>query len=319
MSRGDQRLSIEQLQAFEAYRFGMFIHFGMSTFLGEECPDGTAPSMRYAPDRLDVGQWIGVAREAGMRYAVLTTKHVAGHALWPTRHSDYSVATSGNPTDVVAAFVEACRTHDVMPGFYYCLWDRHNRFGSVVPRDVPWGQGHTTDEYRQFVLQQIEELFCNYGGIGLAWIDIPYLVSPEFRRHLYDRIVAWQPQAVVTINAGLQDGKRLDADTIWPTDVLTLERTLPNGHHGYCPWHEVHGLQHYLPGEVCDPIGLEWFWTESDRPKADELLLGNYLVTVSRGCNLLLNVPPDRHGRLPEQWVGALRRLRQNLDRLEVS
>jgi hypothetical protein len=79
--RGAQRLSLEQLRKWEALKFGMFIHYGMSTYTGSELPDGSHPSTLYAPDKLDVDQWISVARDAGMKYAVLTTKHVAGEAL----------------------------------------------------------------------------------------------------------------------------------------------------------------------------------------------------------------------------------------------
>ncbi len=77
--RGAQRLSLEQLQKWEALKYGMFIHYGMSTFDGDELSKGDLPSTAYAPDKLDVDQWVSVARDAGMKYAVLTTKHVAGH------------------------------------------------------------------------------------------------------------------------------------------------------------------------------------------------------------------------------------------------
>src|SRR5688572_13548930 len=69
--RGRQRLSVERLQQWEALGYGMFIHFGMSTFVGEDLPDGNTPASTYAPDKLDVDQWIAVARDAGMKYAVL--------------------------------------------------------------------------------------------------------------------------------------------------------------------------------------------------------------------------------------------------------
>ena len=82
----------------------------MSTFVGAELPSGNEPSTLYAPDRLDVDQWVSLARDTGMKYAVLTTKHVAGHSLWPTRYNDYHVGTSGNKTDVVAAFLQAMRS-----------------------------------------------------------------------------------------------------------------------------------------------------------------------------------------------------------------
>ena len=105
----------------------------MRSYTGSELPDGTHPSTLYAPDKLDVDQWVCVARDAGMKYAVLTTKHVAGHCLWPTKHNDYHVGTSGNKTDVVEAFVKACEKRGVLPGFYYCSWDNHNTFGSLTP------------------------------------------------------------------------------------------------------------------------------------------------------------------------------------------
>ena len=72
---------------------------------------------------------------AGMKYAVLTAKHVAGHCLWPSRHTPYTVANSTDRTDVCLKFVDACRKKGVLPGFYYCSWDNHNRFGSRTPSD----------------------------------------------------------------------------------------------------------------------------------------------------------------------------------------
>lgn len=70
--------------------------------------------------------------------------------------------------------------------------------------------------------------------------------------------------------------------------------------------------EHYLPGEVCDPIGKDWFWVEGDAPRPDEKLLEMLQLCRARGTNLLLDVPPDRHGRIPEPSVQALLRLRKN-------
>nr|MBP6508681.1 alpha-L-fucosidase [Opitutaceae bacterium] len=72
----------------------------------------------------------------------------------------------------------------------------------------------------------------------------------------------------------------------------------------------------YLPGEVCDPIGNDWFYTEKDRPRSDAELLGMYLTSTARGTNLLLAVGPDRHGKIPRRYAAALTRLRRNLDKL---
>lgn len=101
-TRGTQRLSLPDLSAWEALGYGMFLNFGMCTFTGVEWADGTDPSSFYDPDRLDVDQWIQTARDAGMKYAVPTTKHVSEHCLWPSRYMDYTVAhNSGNTQDVV--------------------------------------------------------------------------------------------------------------------------------------------------------------------------------------------------------------------------
>ena len=114
---GDQRLSMEKLRAWEALGYGMFIHFGMSTFDGDEYSKGDKDPSLYNPDKLDVNQWAGVARDAGMKYAVLTAKHVAGHCLWPTKYTDYHVGNSGNKTNVVEEFEKHADQKALCPAF----------------------------------------------------------------------------------------------------------------------------------------------------------------------------------------------------------
>jgi alpha-L-fucosidase len=266
---GAQRLPLARLQAWEALRFGMFLHFGMSTFDGDELSKGDQPSTLYAPDRLDVDQWVSLARDAGMKYAVLTAKHVAGHCLWPTKHNDYHVGTSGNKTDVVEAFVQACARRGVLPGLYYCSWDNHNRFGSVTPRDPPevlasyGGAGahptFTTSAYHEFQFAQLEELLTGYGPIAEVWIDIPGVIPRHVRDRQYAQIAGWQPDAVIMANNGFGDGSKYDAAYAWPADLIAIERWLPNSQTGYQPWREIEGQRYYLPGEVCDPVGRDWF------------------------------------------------------------
>jgi alpha-L-fucosidase len=330
---GAQRLTLEQLRQWEDLKFGMFIHFGMSTYDGNELSKGDLPSTAYAPDKLDVDQWVCVARDAGMKYAVLTTKHVAGHCLWPTKQTDYHVGTSGNTTDVVEAFVKSCEKRGVLPGFYYCSWDNHHRFGSLTPTDAapfekalnlgnPLQEGvqlsYTTRAYRDFQTAQIEELLTHYGRIAEVWIDIPAVLPRCYRQELYDHIAKLQPHAVIMMNNGIGDGSLYPVSKAWPADIIAIERFLPNSHTAHVKWREIEGKKYYMPGEVCDPIGREWFFTEEDQPRSDEELLGMYLVSVSRGTNLLLDVGPDKHGLIPEKFSGALQRLRANLDKLGI-
>ncbi len=329
---GDQRLAPKALHQWEKLGFGMFIHFGMSTFDGDEFSRGDRPSATYAPDKLDVSQWIGVARDAGMKYAVLTAKHVAGHCLWPTAHNDYHVGTSGNRTDVVDAFVAACQKAGILPGLYYCSWDNRNRFGSTTPHFLSDGTAvdtksldtsFATRAYEDFQYKQMEELATRYGDIGEFWIDIPRVLSPGFRIQLYDRLAELQPHAVIVMNRGFFTGGKL-LFSAWPTDILNYETEVP-GYYvhqgataGHQAWHEFAGKHYYLPGEVCDTVNPHWFWVEGDRPKSDIELLGQALLSRSRGCNQLLDVGPDRHGLIPSDQITALQRLRKNLDALGV-
>jgi len=191
---GDQRLSLKQLQAFEEMGYGMFIHFGMSTFDGDELSKGDKPSTFYSPPSVDTDQWMRTARDAGMKYAILTTKHVSGHCLWPSKYTDYHVGTSNNKTDVVEAFVKSCSKYGIMPGFYYCSWDNHHLMGSGTPTYVKWSDMYTTEEYRQFQWNQLSELLTSYGKIGEVWIDIPGILPRDYRHKLYDQLANGNPK-----------------------------------------------------------------------------------------------------------------------------
>ena len=321
-------MSLEQLQAWEKLGYGMFIHFGLSTYAGKECPDGKSPASLYAPDQLDVEQWIGIARDAGMRYAVLTAKHVAGHCLWPSTHTDYHVGNSGNTEDVVERFVNACRKKGIMPGLYYCSWDNHHTFGSVTS-DF-WGkypnnvhvvnfQPYTTAAYEEFQTAQLGELLTQYGKIGEVWIDIPMVLSRDYKNRLYADIRKWQPETVIAMNHGCGSGAQFDINKAWPTDIITIERFLPDSMTHHVKKRKIEGEEYYLPGEVCEPIGKEWFHVPDDQLRSDAELLGMHLIARTRGTNLLLNVPPDTHGQIPEETIASLMRLRKNIDSMGLA
>jgi len=329
---GAQRLSLDQLRQWEALKFGMFIHFGMSTYDGDELSKGDMPATTYAPDRLDVDQWTGIARDAGMKYAVLTAKHVAGHCLWPSQHTDYHVGNSGNSTDVVDAFVTSCEKRGILPGLYYCAWDNHHTFGSLTPTAIEalpksgnafgaskGSEAYTTRAYQDFQSAQIEELLTRYGKIAEVWIDIPGVLPRGYRHDLYRQIAELQPEAVIVMNHGIGDGSEFNVPYAWPTEVIVIERFLPNSQTGHVKWREIEGKRYYLPAETCDPIGKEWFFTEADQPRSDGELLGMYLTATNRGSNFVLNIGPDKHGLIQEKYARALQRLRKNLDLLNFA
>jgi alpha-L-fucosidase len=258
----------------------------------------------------------------------LTAKHVAGHCLWPSKCTDYTVAQSGNKTNVVEKFVDACRRRGVLPGFYYCSWDNHNRFGSKTPTDGggSWGgmnsfprkelpreklSAFTTSLYQNFQTAQLTELLTDYGPIAEIWIDIPGVLGRGYREFLYGHVARLQPDTVYLTNSSCGPAENYVVDYAWPSDLMTFERGLPVPT-GHPKWRTIEGREYYLPGEVCDVIGTHWFFMPDEKPRPDKELFELYHGCRSRGVNLLLNVPPNRHGLIPPEAVAALGRLAKN-------
>lgn len=322
---GSQRLSIARLKTWESLGFGMFLHFGMSTFDGLELSPGTTPIDHYQPHELDVDQWLSIARDVGMRYAVLTVKHVSGFCLWPSRFTDYHVGNSPVAMDVVEAFIEGCQKRGLMAGLYYCSWDNRHRFGSLTPGDL---SDHPDDEtmkhawvskaYMEFQHNQLDELLRAYGPVGEVWIDIPGVLPRFYRQALYNHIACLQPEAVIMMNNGLGLTNQLKVWHTWPSDLLSVERALPLDSGGNSRWRTVEGKDYYVPVEVCEPAGQAWFHEPDDQPRSDMELLGLYCLIRARGGNLLLNVGPDKRGLIPSRFRKSLFRLRRSLDKLDL-
>lgn len=224
------------------------------------------------------------------------------------------MAQSTNKTDVLGAFVEACRKHGVLPGFYYCSWDNHHRFGSKTPSDREGDSPPcTTSLYQTFQTAQITEIMQTYGPFAEVWVDIPGVLGRGYRTFLYRHIAELQPDTVIMMNSGISSGESYNVDYAWPSDLIAIERSLPPDG-GHSQWREIEGKRYYLAGEVCDPIGKEWFWVEGDAPRPVEALAAQWQACQKRGVNLLLDVPPDRHGVIPPEHVQALMGLRKAVD-----
>lgn len=305
---------------FKDLKYGMFIHFGMSTFTGKEIDPGDQPSTTYAPTNLDVDQWIKVAHDAGMKYAVLTSKHVAGHCLWDSKvpfrgkEFDYDVATSGNKTDVIADFVKACKKYDIMPGLYYCLLDFRN---NSVPHGPQWSKGNLPDDFFELAKGQISELIANYPDIHYFWLDIPRAASKAQRQALYDLIKTKRPGTIVLFNNGTTPPggpvKLEQYRNAWPTDVLNTERN-PLKPGQFSPKLALGDRTYTVAYEHCDCLARNWFWVEGDRPRSASTIYRLHRDTVAGGGNLLLDVAPDRTGQLPAYSIAALAEVKKLID-----
>ena len=286
---------------WENLKYGMFIHYGMSTFDQSEINDGKSDPAVYAPTALDVRQWIHVAKMAGMKYAVLTAKHTAGFCLWPS--GDYDVTASPVKTDVVAEFMKACKAEGIKPGIYYCILDGHNEGG------VKW-DAKVDSGYFQLIEKHLTQLHTRYPGIFEQWIDIPGKLSPEQRTTLYELVKSLDPNCLVLMNKSNWDhpGTTMP-EGAWPTDLAVGERNQPPAQHN--PDMTVDGKTYYIPLEVCDTLEENWFWVKGDKPRSVRQLYDIWQTTVGRGANLLLDVPPDTTGRIPESSVKRLMELRE--------
>ena len=167
ISPTDKPNKAQQLQIKRAYR--MFMHFGINTFSGDEWSDGTVVVDKYNPTELDCDQWVRVARDAGFRYVLLTTKHHDGFCLWDSQYTDYDVASTKVNTDIVAEVAKACKKYGLEFAVYYSFWDRHE----------PTFTDKDPQKYIQFMQYQLTELFTNYGSICELWLDGGWKSKPN--------------------------------------------------------------------------------------------------------------------------------------------
>ena len=292
----------EKQLKFLSWEFGAFFHFGIRTFnCGHVDWDGLdMPAETFNPTSLDCRQWVREVKNVGAKYAVMTTKHHDGFALWPSKYTKYSVAASpwkGGKGDVVREFTDACREEGVAVGLYYS--------------PAQWGATAVTfdkeEEYDDYFINQISELLTNYGKIDYLWFD-----GCGSGDHKYDQkriigvIRSLQPDITIfgmwdpdTSWVGNEDGYAPENNTgIIETNVLGEKKTV------------------YQPLECDCRIRGHWFY---DRDlyslKSVDELCAMYELSVGRGANLLLNIGPDERGLLPETDVARLRQWRAELDR----
>ena len=178
-------------------KYGMFLHFGPNTINKVGWGDGKFPPEKFMFDNLDTDQWAQTAVDAGMKYAVLTTKHHDGFCLWPSRYTEYSVKNSKNKKDVVAAFVESFRKRGMKVGFYYSLWDMN----------FP---GYENDKvYAEYMRNQVTELITNYGEITQVWFDGAW--DKDFPTRQWQYNPEWEKDP----GSGLKHGERWEWESLY--------------------------------------------------------------------------------------------------------
>ena len=326
-----RQLSWQQLE------FIAFVHFGMNTFMDREWGQGNEDPAVFNPKDFDAQQWVKVIKGAGMKLLIVTAKHHDGFCLWPSKYTDHSVKSSpwkNGKGDVVAEVAQACRDADIKFGVYLSPWDRHEKSYGDSP------------VYNEYFRNQLRELLTNYGDIAEVWFDGACGEGPNGKRQEYDwqsyykLIRELQPRAAIAIMGpdvrwvGTESG--YGRETEWSVVPVVAQNL--NAVAASSQQNAVDGA--FIPGDLTgDDLGsrdkirkatsLVWYPAETDvsiRPgwfhhesqdelvKTSEKLVDIYYSSVGRNSVLLLNIPPDKHGRISESDIKALKGLRKILD-----
>lgn len=287
-------------------RFGMFVHWGLYALPArhewvkslELTPEADYDRYlaRFEADLFDPAGWARAAREAGMRYVVLTTKHHDGFCLWDSDLTDYTSVHTPFGRDAVAEFVEAVRAEGLRVGFYHSLLDWHHPDYVVDGHHPRRGDdveglnaGRDMARYRAYLHGQVRELLTRYGRIDYLFFDFTF---PEERNGLPGKGPEdWGAEELLATVRELQPGIVVNDRLGLPGDVATPEQHQPSG--------QVLVDGEPVVWEACQTINGSWgYHRDNHDHKAPELLVRMLVDGVSKGGNLLLNVGPTGRGDL---------------------
>ncbi len=315
----------EQIQR----KYGMFIHFGINTFLNEEWTDGSFPASIYKPTTIDAKQWVKTAKDAGMKYIILVTKHHDGFCLWDSKYTEYDVANSGNKTNVVEEVAKECKKQGIRLGLYYSLWDRKENADT---------KNESLDAaYNRYMINHLNELIditSKYTPIVEFWFDGTW-EKKGYRWDLdkiYTTIKSREPQCQIGINwtIGKPDDpkdenwqwhhqqiypdKQKEGDPIryFPGDFRLGDPYLPAKPDPKLFSHD--GKTYYLPWESTVCMSSRWFYhTEDTTYKSVDELMALYKRATAQDNILILNCPPNREGKMRTKDVELLKQLQQRI------
>ena len=306
-------------------RFGMFIHFGTyslparhewvkaTEFISEEKYQKYFE--QFNPDMFDAREWARKAKESGMKYAVLTTKHHEGFCLFDTKYTDYKITNTKFGRDLVREYVDAFRAEGIRVGFYYSLIDWHHPdfpIDRLHPRRrdenaEALDRGRDMKKYAEYMRNQVTELLTNYGKIDILWFDFSY--DPEEREENRPWMQygggkgknEWEAEALIKTARDLQPEIIIDNRTQLEQDIWTPEQYQP-----------MEWLKHPETGELviweaCQTFSGSWgYYRDEQTWKSPKMLIDMLVNTVSIGGNLIMNVGPTARGYFDERANNAL-------------
>ena len=304
----------QRLAWWREARFGMFVHWGIyatvgGEYNGKKLPNsaewmmarGKIPIAEYSkyadqfnPTKFDAAQFVGRAKDAGMKYIVITAKHHDGFAMFGSKCSDYDVVDATPfKRDIMKELADECQKQDIKFGFYYSQaqdWHHPGGHGNNWDKSL---QKVSTDQYVfDKAVPEVRQLLTDYGPIGIFWWDTPRKMSQESFDALHT-LTKLQPTVIT--NDRLGEGYR--------GDYKTFERHIPQRAPVGQDW------------EVCMPISGSWGYKNGDNDfKSTEELIRNLVDIASKGGNYLLNVSPTGEGTLLPPAIERLKEVGQWMD-----
>jgi len=278
-------------------RFGMFIHWGLYSVIGrhewamenEAIPvkDYELLAKQFKPKPNAARDWAKLAKQAGQKYMVMTTKHHEGFCNFDSKLTNYCAPKQGPGRDLVAEFVEAAHAEGLTPGFYYSLMDWHH----------PDGARCLTDEaarrrFVDYIHGHVRELLTNYGKIGVLWYDVSWPLNVQ----------TWESEKMNKMVFDLQPEIIVNNRNALPGDFATPEQQITAAAGGHA-W------------ESCMTLNDSWgYQTTDDNWKSPKTVVRNLITCARDGGNYLLNIGPRGDGSIPEKSVEVMQEVGKWVD-----
>ncbi|MBS1565460.1 MAG: alpha-L-fucosidase [Bacteroidetes bacterium] len=326
----------DRMEWWREARFGMFIHWGVysvpaGTYKGQKINRigewimnrGKIPVADYQqfakefnPVKYDPDAWVRMAKEAGMKYIVITAKHHDGFAMFDSKASKWDIAdATPYKKDLLKPLAEACRKYGIKLGFYYSQAQDWNNPGGAAARKVAsegwanpdsaridaytethsghWDPAQTTKTMSQYIdevaVPQIRELLTNYGDVAVLWWDTPTGMTDEYAEKI---------NALLKLQPNIITNDRLKRPN-YPGDYKTPEQRIPN-------LSELDGKD----WETCMTMNETWgYKSYANNWKSPQTLIRNLVDIASKGGNYLLNVGPKSDGTFPQESVNILKEM----------
>lgn len=327
----------QRMQWWREARFGMFIHWGVysvpgGVYEGHEMSHGGAewimnrskiPVLEYHkfagqfnPVKFDADAWVKMAKDAGMKYIVITAKHHDGFAMFKSDASKWNIVdATPYGKDILKALAEACKKNGIKLGFYYSQAQDWNNPGGAASRKLTkegwedpdsalidaytkehnghWDPAQTTATMSEYIdrvaVPQVKELLTNYGEVAVLWWDTPTNMTDEYAQKL---------QALLKIQPRIIANDRLKRPN-FPGDYKTPEQKIPKPE-------ELDGKD----WETCMTMNGSWGYKSYDHNwKSTETLIRNLIDIASKGGNFLLNVGPTAEGEFPQESIDRLKEM----------